>query len=207
MILVHHLRVGRAVFTVWLLEELGLDYELKIYLRDQNGRAQDDLKAAHPLGKSPVIEDGDIKLAESGAIASYLISRYDTQGLMSPPASDIAAYAEYSQWLHYTEGSAFAPLLIKLLLLREAEPKPPVLSTFAAGEVSLHLTYIQDQLGTNPYILGDKMQAPDIGITYILNLAQRVGELDSYPTLQSYLRRMLSRPAFQRAVERSGEQI
>ncbi len=207
MILVHHLRVGRAVFTVWLLEELGLDYDLKIYLRDENGRAQADLREAHPLGKSPVIEDGDIKLAESGAIASYLVSHYDTEGRLSPPMSDRAAFARYSQWLHYSEGSAFTPLLMKLLLLREQEPKPPVISGFAAGEVALHLGYLRDTIGDQPFLLGDQFQTPDIGVTYVLQLARRVGELGGYPTLEAYVDRNLARPAFKRAVERSGEQM
>ncbi len=207
MILVHHLRVGRAVFTVWLLEEMGLDYELKIYLRDENGRAQDDLKAAHPLGKSPVIEDGDIKLAESGAIASYLLDRYDTEGRFSPPRSDVKAFATFTQWLHYPEGSAFAPLLMKLLMLRGEGPRPERIDAFAAGEVAKHLAYIQDQIGDRPFVLGDQFQAPDIGVTYIVNLAHRLGELGPYPTLGAYLERQLARPAFLRAVERSGEQM
>ncbi|MCP4997852.1 MAG: glutathione S-transferase [Hyphomicrobiales bacterium] len=122
MILVHHLRVGRSVFTVWLLEELGLNYELKIYERDRNMRAPADLKEAHPLGKSPVIEDGDLNLAESGAIAAYLVDTYDTDNLLAPPRDDAAARAEWTQWLHYSEGSAFAPLLMKLLLRGEQEP-------------------------------------------------------------------------------------
>ncbi len=98
MILVHHLRIGRPIFTVWLLEELGLEYELKIYLRHpETMRAPADLKEAHPLGKSPVIEDGNLKLAESGAIASYLIDTYDQAGALAPPRSDRKARAVYTQ--------------------------------------------------------------------------------------------------------------
>lgn len=206
MILVHHLRIGRPIFTVWLLEELGLEYELKIYLRDPNTmRAQADLKEAHPLGKSPVIEDGDLKLAESGAITSYLIDTYDKSNLLAPPRSDRKARAVYTQWLHYSEGSAFLPLLITLLLTREEPPLPPLISSFVAAEVPLHLGYIQDFLGHKPYLLGDKLQGPDFGMGYILQLAKRVGELTEYPTLENYLTRITEQPAFLRACKRAGE--
>lgn len=206
MILVHHLRIGRPLFTVWLLEELGLDYELKIYLRDpQTMRAQADLKQAHPLGKSPVIEDGDLKLSESGAIAAYLIDTYDSEHKLAPPAADRVARAVYTQWLHYTEGSAFLPLLVKLVLTREAEPKPALFSAFAAAEIPMHLGYIQDFLGDKPYLLGERLQGPDFGMGYILQLAQRVGEIEPYPNLVGYLERMMARPAFQRAKQRAGE--
>lgn len=206
MILVHHLRTGRPIFTVWLLEELGLDYDLKIYLRDpQTMRAQADLKEAHPLGKSPVIEDDGLKLSESGAIASYLIDNYDKDHNLAPEATDRVGRAVYTQWLHYTEGSAFLPLLVKLVLMREQEPKPAIFSRFAAAEVPMHLNYIQDFLGKKQFLLGDKLQGPDFGMGYILQLAQRVGELEPFPELESYLGRMTARPAFQRAKERAGE--
>ena len=206
MILVHCLRIGRLLFTVWLLEELGLEYDLKIYLRNpETMRSQADMKAAHPLGKSPVIEDGDLMLAESGAIASYLIDTYDEAGAFAPPRDDTKARAIYTQWLRYPEGSAFVPFIMKLLLSREQEPLPPMIDGFATGEVALHLGYIQDFLADKPFILGDTLQGPDIGITYILQLAQRVGELAPYPALEAYRERMMSRPAFQRARERAGE--
>lgn len=206
MIIVHHLRIGRPIFTVWLLEELELDYELKIYLRDpQTMRAQADLKEAHPLGKSPVIEDDGLKLSESGAIASYLIDTYDKTFRLAPPPTDRVARAIYTQWLHYPEGSAFLPLLLKLLLSRETEPLPPLISGFAAAEVPLHLGYVQDFLGGKEFLLGDRLQGPDFGMGYILQLARRVGELAPYPRLESYLERMLTRPAYLKAKERAGE--
>ena len=207
MILVHHLRIGRPIFTVWLLEELGVDYELKIYVRNpQTMRAQADLKQAHPLGKSPVIEDGDLKLSESGAITTYLIDTYDTEGKLAPPVSDRAARARYNQWLHYPEGSAFLPLLLKLLLLREQDPKPPLISGFADGETALHLQYIADFLGDKQFLLGDDLQGVDFGMAYIIEFAQRIGELDRFPNLDAYLTRMKARPAFRRACERAGEE-
>lgn len=205
MILVHHLRVGRSVFTVWLLEELGLDYTLNIYDRNEMGRAPEALKAAHPLGKSPVIEDGDMTLAESGAIAMQLIEQYDEAGTLTPPpVSQKAARATWLQWLHYSEASAFAPLLMKLLVMRSPGEKPALFDMFATAEVALHLGYLQDALGEKDYILGDQFQAPDIGISYICSMAQKLGELDPYPTLAAYLERTTGRPAFARAMEKTG---
>lgn len=206
MILVHHLRIGRPLFTVWLLEELGLDYELKIYLRDpKTMRAGPDLREAHPLGKSPVIEDDGLVLAESGAITAYLIDAYDKVGALSPSRSERKAGTVYTQWLHHSEGSAFLPLLLKLLLLGEQEPKPPLISGFAEAETTLHLGYIQDFLGDKPFLLGARLQGPDFGVGYILQLAKRVGALGEYPALEAYLARLTSRPAFLRARERAGE--
>jgi glutathione S-transferase len=203
MIKVHHLRVGRSVFTVWLLEEMGLDYELEIYVRNEMGRAPPELKEAHPLGKSPVIDFGDLVLAESGAIAAYLVDNHDPEHRFAPPQTDRLARARWNQWLAYSEASAFAPLLFKLLLARE-EPKPPVISAFAAGEVALHLGYMQDSLGDQAFIMGERLQAPDIGFTYICQMAERLGELGPYPYLKAYMDRNLARPAFQRALERTG---
>ena len=159
MITVHYLKVGRPLFTVWLLEELGLDYELNVFLRHpKTMRAPDELKQIHPLGKSPVIEDGDLKLAESGAITSYLIDTYDQPGNLSPDCSDVAARAQYSQWLHYSEGSAFTPLLLSLLVMRAGEPSPKLISHFAQSEVTLHLDYISGFLGDKPFLLGDRFK-------------------------------------------------
>ncbi len=204
MILVHHLRVGRSIFTVWLLEEMGLDYELKIYDRNEMGRAPPELKEAHPLGKSPVIVDDGLMISETGAIASYLVDKYDADNRFAPPRVDVKARAEWTVWLHYPEGSAFMPLLITMLLSREPEPKPPVLSAFAAGEVALHLGYMEAALGENEFLLGDKFSAVDIGFTYIAGMADRLGQLGPYPKLAAYLKRNTERPAFQRAAQKTG---
>lgn len=204
MILVHHLRVGRSIFTVWLLEEMGLDYELKIYDRNEMGRAPPELKEAHPLGKSPVIVDDGLMISETGAIASYLVDKYDADNRFAPPRDDVKARAEWTVWLHYPEGSAFMPLLITMLLSREPEPKPPVLSAFAAGEVALHLGYMEAALGENEFLLGDKFSAVDIGFTYIAGMADRLGQLGPYPKLAAYLKRNTERPAFQRAAQKTG---
>ncbi|GGY36187.1 glutathione S-transferase family protein [Parvularcula lutaonensis] len=199
----HHLRVGRSVFTAWLLEELGLDYDLEIYIRNEMGRAPPELKDVHPLGKSPVIEVDGFTLAENAAIATYLVESHNPDGKFLPPKEG-KARGQWLQWLHYPEGSAFAPLLIQLLLSRTEDPKPMLISMFAAGETALHLGYIRDQLGDNDFILGDEMTLPDFGVTYICHMADRLGLLADYPTLKAYAERNTARPAFQKAMEKTG---
>ena len=203
MIVLHHLRIGRSIFTAWLLEELGLEYEPKIYVRDENRRAPPELKQAHPLGKSPVIEDDGMVIAESGAIAAYLIDRYAPNSALAPPSDDIRARTLWTQWLHYSEGSAFAPFLLRLLL-KGAPDAPPLLDTFTTGEIALQLSYIRDQIGEKPFLLGEQLQAPDFGVSYVLKMADMLGELGRYPTLKAYVDRNLARPAFLRAFEKTG---
>ncbi|MCQ8184028.1 glutathione S-transferase family protein [Parvularcula maris] len=199
----HHLRVGRSVFTAFLMEELGVPYELEIYERNEMGRAPPELKKAHPLGKSPVIEiDGSV-LSESGAIAMVLTERYAGDGPLAPPI-DGAARAEWMQWLHYPEGSGFLPLFLKLLLSREQEPKPMLISMFAEGEVQLHLGYLEKRFEGRDYVLGDHFTIPDVGVGYVANMAKRLGLLGGYPKLAAYAERITSREAFQRAAEKTG---
>ena len=205
MILLHHLRIGRSLFTVWQLEEFGIDYEIKVYHRDpKTFLAPAELKAVHPLGKSPVIEDSDIMLSESGAITSYLLEKFDAENKFSPSRSQTQDWAKFTQWLHYPEGSVFCPLLVTMLLLRSQEPHV-TLTPYSKRETKLHLGHIADQLGDREYILGETFSAADFGVTYVVSLAKRLGLLDSYPTLNSYLDRNLARPAFKRAVEKAVE--
>ncbi len=204
MIKLHHLRIGRSIFTVWLLEEAGADYELEVYLRHpETMRAPASLKEVHPLGKSPVIEDGDLLLAESGAITSYVLAKYDTQHALHPNNDDLHAWAEYQQWLAYPEGSVFAPLLLKMLTLRSGI-EHPVISPFSDAEITLHLGHIADRLGSQDYILGD-FSGADFGIAYMVSMAQRLGVLQPYPTLEAYFQRCAARPAYKRALEKAVE--
>ena len=205
MLTIHHLRIGRSIFSVWLLEELGVEYTLKEYLRDPaTMRAQDDLKVIHLLGKSPVIEDDGLVLTESGAITAYLIEKYDSKGALSPPRSDLQAWATYNQWLHYSEGSVFGPLLINMLLMREEAPSP-LLTGFSQAEITLHLDHIARQLGDKEFILGDKISGADFGISYAVSMAQMLGQLQNYPTLTAYIDRNKSRPAFKGAIVKAVE--
>lgn len=203
MITVHHLRIGRPLFTLWLIEELGVEYGLKVYDRTDMGRAPPELKTVHPLGKSPVIVDDGQVIAESGAIAMHLIENYDDAERFSPP-DEKTARATWYQWFHYSEASAFAPLLIALLLSREQEPKPLLFSRFAETEVKLQLDYIAQSLGDKPYILGDSLSLPDFGLTYICQMAERLGQLGDYATLKAYVDRNMTLPALVRALEKTG---
>jgi len=205
MIVVHHLIIGRSLFTVWLLEELGLEYELEIYERLPTRRAPKSLKAIHPLGKSPVIVDDGRVIHESGAIASYLVERYDPENELAPSRDDLDAWVEFTQWLHYPEGSAFAPLLLTMLGQLSPDPVPASIESFAAGEVALQLGYIEDSLGDKPYILGADFSAADIGLGYVSGLAERLGLIDTHPGIVAYLEQLRARPAFRAALERTGE--
>lgn len=205
MITLHHLRIGRSLFTVWLLEEVGVEYDLKVYLRDpETMRSQADIKAIHPLGKSPIIEDGELMLTESGVITSYILEKFDAAHTLHPSKSDLAVWATYNQWLTYPEGSVFAPLLLKMMTLRSGVDHP-VITPFSEAEIKLHFDHIAVQLGDSDYILGDHFCGADFGICYVVSMAERLGQLADYPTLQAYMQRCMSRPAFQRAVEKAVE--
>lgn len=204
MLVIHHLIVGRSLFTVWLIEELGLEYELELYHRLPTRRAPPELKKIHPLGKSPVIDDDGLVIAESGAIANYLLERHDSEHRLSAPPDDREARARFLQWLHYPEGSAFAPLSLVMLAQMSDQPLPPLVDGFAQSEAQLQLGYIASSLGEQPYILGEEFSACDIGLGYITSLADRLGLLGDYSTLRQYLERLQARPAFQRALEKTG---
>lgn len=204
MIVLHHLVVGRSVFTAWLLEELGLDYELKIYHRLETRRAPAELRDIHPLGKSPVIEvDGQV-IAESGAIAEYLLERFDAEHRLSPSTDDWQERARFLQWLHYPEGSAFAPMLMILLKLSSGQSLGAFADEWAAQEAGLHLGYLTDTLSGQDFILGDEFSAADVGLSYIVSLADRLQLLEPYPTLADYLARTTDRDAFRKAWQRTG---
>jgi glutathione S-transferase len=205
MITLHHLRIGRSLFTAWLLEEVGAEYQLEVYHRDpETMRAPASLKSVHPLGKSPVIEDDDLLLTESNVIASYMLEKFDTEHALHPDRSDLAKWASYQQWLAYPEGSVFAPLLLKMLTLRSGVDHP-VISPFSDAEIRLHFDHIATQLGDSDYILGAEFSGADFGICYVVSMAQRLGQLSPWPSLQAYLQRCMDRPAFVRAVERAVE--
>ena len=218
MITVHHLNNSRSQRIVWLLEELGLDYEIKRYQRDpETMLAPASLRAVHPLGKSPVITDGELTLAESGAIIDYLIARYGAGSLA--PAAGTPARLRYNYWLHYAEGSAMTPLLLKLVFDRvESAPMPffvkpvakgisaKVKSSFIEPQLKQHLDYLEGELGESDWFAGDAFSGADIQLSFVLEAAAARGGLDaSRPRLMDFLQRIHARPAYRRALERGGE--
>jgi glutathione S-transferase len=217
MIVVHHLNNSRSQRVLWLLEELGLDYEVKRYERDAKTMlAPPALLAVHPLGKSPVITDGDLTLPESGAIVEYLVDRYGG-GRLAPPVGT-RERVRYSYWLHYAEGSLMPPLLLKLVFTRVPEaPMPalirPVVRRIAAGvrkqfvepQIKLHLDYLEGELGKTAWFAGEEFTAADIQMSFPVEGAASRGGLDaSRPKLFGFLERIHARPAYKRALERGG---
>jgi len=218
MITVHHLNNSRSQRILWLLEELGLDYEIKRYQRDvKTMLAPPSLRKVHPLGKSPVITDGDLTLAESGAIVDYLIERYGAGRLT--PAAGTPEKLRYNYWLHYAEGSAMPPLLLKLVFDKiETAPMPffvrPIAkaisgkakSSFIEPQIKQHLDYLEGELNKNDWFAGNEFSGADIQLSFPLEAAAARGGLDaSRPRLMDFLKRIHARPAYQRAIERGGE--
>lgn len=202
MVKVHHLNNSRSQRILWLLEELGVDYDIINYQRDPVTRlAPAALKAIHPLGKSPVISDDDLVVAESGAIIEYLVNKYGNGRLR--PKSDTAAYIKYSQWMHFAEGSAMLPLLLALYVGRLGEAGAP-LGPRISSEIDNHISYISAELGDNLYLMGNELSAADIQISFVVEIAEARKMLGAYPNLQEYAKRLHANPAYIRALERGG---
>lgn len=217
MLTVHHLNNSRSQRVLWLLEELGVPYELKRYERDpQTMLAPPELRAVHPLGKSPVITDNGLTIAESGAIVEYLIDRYG-EGRFAP-APGTPERLRYTYWLHYAEGSAMPPLLLKLVALRIAQAPMPFFakpiarkiaatlqSSFVDPQLKLHLGYIEAELGATGWFAGDAFSAADVQMSFPLEAAaSRAGTVAQLPAIRAFLERIHARPAYRRALERGG---
>jgi glutathione S-transferase len=218
MITVHHLNNSRSQRVLWLLEELGLAYQVVRYQRDAKTMlAPPELKAVHPLGKSPVIVDGDCTVAESGAIIEYLVDHYD-QGRLRPPAGT-PQKRRWTYFLHYAEGSMMPPLLMKLIFDRvETAPAPFFVKPIARGiaqkvkgnyilpQIRQHLDYLEGELGRHEWFAGDAFSAADIQMSFPLEAAASRGGLDAatHPKLAAFLERIHARPAYARALEQGG---
>ena len=218
MITVHHLDHSRSQRVLWLLEELGVDYEVTRYARDAKTLlAPPELRAVHPLGKSPVITDDGVTVAESGAIVEYLLDRHD-RGNALRPAPGTPERLRYTYWLHYAEGSAMPPLLLSLVFARLAHGPMPffvrpvvrgiadkVLSGYVNPQITLHLDFMESELGRSAWFAGAAFSATDIQISFPIEAAAARGALDSnHPRLQAYLAAIHARPAYQRALARGG---
>jgi glutathione S-transferase len=218
MITVHHLNNSRSQRILWLLEELGLPYEVKRYQRDAKTMlAPPELRAVHPLGKSPVISDGELTIAESGAIVEYLADKYGAGKLA--PGAGTPEKLRYTYWMHFAEGSAMPPLLMKLIFDRiENAPMPffvrPVarkISQTAKNAVILpnlqrNLDFMESELGKSTWFAGNEFSAADIQMSFPLEAASARGGLnESRPKLWAFLQTIHARPAYQRALDKGGK--
>ena len=200
MIVVHHLNESRSQRVLWLLEELGLPYEIRHYARDAITRlAPPALKAVHPLGKSPVLEADGMTLIESGAIVDYLIRRHGDGRLQ--PAAQTREYDTYQQWLHYAEGSAMLPLLLRLYVSRLGAAGAP-LAPRIDSELANHLGHVDRSLQGREWLVGDALSGADIQMSFVGEAARELRA--SYPNLDAWVRRFQQRPAYRRALERGG---
>ena len=216
MITVHHLNDSRSQRVLWLLEELGLPYEVRRYQRDPKTMlAPAELRAIHPLGKSPVIEDGDVKVAETGAIIEYLLAAHTGSGLR--PAPNTEAGRRLTYWLHYAEGSAMTPLLLKLIFGRIPQQTPLLAKPVAKAisrkvgaalidpQIAGHIAFWEAELGRSEWFAGDAFTAADVMMSFPIEAAgARVGFGPAQPRLKAFLERIQARPAYQRALERGG---
>jgi glutathione S-transferase len=202
MLTLHHLNDSRSQRILWLLEELGTPCEIKHYQRNAQTRlAPPELMQVHPLGKSPVITDGNVKIAESGAIVDYIIRRYGKGKMM--PAPDSADYEAYNEWLHYSEGSAMLPLMLNLYVSRLKEAGAP-LHPRIDSELANHLGYIDAALKGREFFVGRELSGADIQMSFVGEMAKVFDKLGPHPNLAAWLSRMHARPAFQRSVEKGG---
>jgi glutathione S-transferase len=202
MLKVHHLNNSRSQRILWLLEELGAPYEIVHYQRmSPVPLAPPELKAVHPLGKSPVITDGDVTIAESGAIVEYILDKYGKGRLR--PAAGTHDHIKYIEWMHYAEGSAMLPLMLHLYLgfLGDAAAalKPRV-----DAEVANNLSYIADALQGRDFLVGRDLTGADIQVVFVLEAASSSGFVKDYPALEKYLAAMQARPAYKRAIDKGG---
>jgi glutathione S-transferase len=200
MIVVHHLEESRSLRVLWLLEELGLDYKVRHYRRDPATRlGPPELRAIHPLGKSPLVVIGGTVLAETGAIVEYLIDRYG-EGRLRPPPETLERL-RYTYWMHYAEGSAMPPLLVGLVAGRLGEAAKPALA-YVAGEIKLHFDYVDGELAKSRWFAGDELTGADIMMSFPLERAARLKDATGRPHIADFVARIRTRAAYIRAVSR-----
>jgi glutathione S-transferase len=202
MIEVHHLQESRSRRITWMLEELGQPYEVIIYERNPANRlAPPELAQIHPLGKAPVIRDNGEVIFESGAIIEYLARRYGNGSLS--PAIDSPDYNRYMQFLHYAEGSAMLPLMLKLYIGRlgaAGEPMHPRI----ASEIANHFGFLNQELNQRDFFVGDSLTGADIQLSFPIQFAVKGAGREAFPNLTRFVDMIEARPAYQRAIERSG---
>ncbi|MDD0854355.1 glutathione S-transferase [Halobacteriovorax sp. GB3] len=218
MITVHHLNDSRSQRILWLLEELGLEYEIKFYQRDpQTSLAPKELKDVHALGKSPVITDGDLTIAESGAIIEYLVNKYQCDAIFRPEKE--TEKIQFSYWLHFAEGSLMPPLLLKLVFDKVKNAPMPffvkpiargiadkVMKGFIGPNITNNFDFIEAHLAKNEWFCGDKLTGADFQMSFPLEAGMtRVDNREKYPAILAFLDKIHSREGYKKALEKGGE--
>lgn len=202
MIRVHHLNASRSHRILWLLEELGQPYEIVQYQRDPKTMlAPNSLRAVHPLGKSPVVEEDGRVLAESGAIIELMIERHGAGKLA--PERGTPAWERFVYWLHYAEGSAMLPLMLFMYVGRLGEAGAP-LHPRIESEIANHLGYVNGALEGRDWLVGDELSGADIQMSFVGEVTGAFGRLDQYPNIKAWLGRFQARPAYKAALEKGG---
>ena len=215
MLKVHHLNQSRSQRILWALEELGLPYQLIHYQREKNMLAPASLKKVHPLGKSPVLEDDDLIIAESGAILEYLQETYDTNSQLKPQEREVRQ--QYRFWLHYAEGSLMPLLLMKLVFTSLGKPPVPfgvrtigkmlgqgIQKAWLNKQIETHARFIEPQLAVKPWFAGEQLSMADIQMSFPIFALLSRGGITDLPHTQSWKKRVEMRPAWQRAIEQGG---
>jgi glutathione S-transferase len=202
-IVVHHLEESRSQRVLWLLEELGLDYEVKRYPRNAQTRlAPPELKAIHPLGKSPVIERDGKVFAESGAIIEYF-AEHEGGGRLAVAPSDAARF-DYLYWLQFAEGSAMLPLLLKLYVSLLGDAGAPLMQMRVDPEIDNHFSFVNAHLEGRDYFAADRFTAADIQMSFVLDAGNNRGGLDRFPNMVRVRKLQQARAAYQKALEKGG---
>ncbi|WP_168452457.1 glutathione S-transferase family protein [Sphingopyxis microcysteis] len=201
-LIVHHLNNSRSQRILWLLEEIGAPYEIKYYDRDATTNlAPPELVAVHPLGKSPVISDGDRVIIESGAITEYLCERHGGGHLVPERGTD--DHVSHLEWLHFAEGSAMTPILLRIYTARLGEAAAP-LEPRINQQLDAHFAYMESRVGDSGHFIGDDLSAADIMLSFPAEIAIMQGMAPRYPKLAAFVNACHARPAWQRAREKGG---
>lgn len=197
MIKLHHLNKSRSKRIIWLLEELNVKYEVVAYQRDSvTFLAPAELKSVHPLGKSPVIEDDGIIVAESGAITEYLIDKY-ADGKFAPKRGT-KEHVEYSQWIHFAESSAILPLLLKMFVAKDG-CETNFLASYADMEIEKVMSFFDDSLAGKRYLVADQLSGADIMMSFIVEIVKNNGEFNKYQNIAAYAQQLATHSAFAQA--------
>ncbi|WP_166425386.1 glutathione S-transferase [Paraglaciecola sp. 20A4] len=217
MIILHHLNNSRSQRILWMLEELGVDYEIQRYQRDgQTNLAPESLKKIHQLGKSPVITDGEVTVAESGAIIDYLARKYSDKSLI--PQADTEAYRQYTYWLHFAEGTLMPPMVAKLVFDKVRQNAKPFFVKMVANKIAdkvmdgyfglnlvANLKYVEQHLADNEWFAGEALSGADIQMSFPLEAMASRNISGEYPNIAAYVKRIHARPAYQQGLTRGGQ--